>query len=470
MISSSGPECPAPWEERCEAWTARYSEGADNQAFAIGISPDSDRAFVTGASASAAGYDFVTVAYDMATGEELWVSRYHGPAPGNDGGTALTVGPDGSRVYVSGVSWGVGSERDYATIAYDAGTGEQLWVSRYDGEMSGYDFAWDVAVGPRGDAVYVTGESTSSTERDFVTVAYDSQTGEQLWDSPYSGPQCPSDGTAGGLGGGFALRVGPAPGQEGHERVYATGYTTGCHTTWDYTTIAYDGSSGDQLWVASYKGIDSVDIGMSLDVSPDGRSVYVTGRSVGIAGLGAAWEFPEVSYDYATIAYDAETGWTRWVARYNGPGDLVDVATSLDASPDGSRVYITGEAGLNSATADTEIVTIAYDSVTGQEVWVSQYPGGGGLYEAWTVAASRVDDRVYVGGSGPVVGKTHPEYLTLAFDGTTGNRLWTAYHETPGEVSQPWSMALAPDGRRLVLTGVSGTPPSGSYTTVAYDT
>ena len=46
------------------------------------------------------------MAYDAATGAKVWVSRYDGPAHGDDFATALGVSPDGSTVFVTGYSGG----------------------------------------------------------------------------------------------------------------------------------------------------------------------------------------------------------------------------------------------------------------------------------------------------------------------------------------------------------------------------
>jgi hypothetical protein len=86
-------------------------------------------------------------------------------------------------VYVTGESSGFGgvyscrsgdprTGQDYATVAYDSGTGNRLWVERYDSPERGlYDRARALAVSPDG-AVYVTGESHGGGYRDYATIRY----------------------------------------------------------------------------------------------------------------------------------------------------------------------------------------------------------------------------------------------------------------------------------------------------------
>src|SRR5205807_723553 len=116
-----------------QLWAKRYavSFGLDGPS-AIGVSPDGSTAFVTGA---AAGH-YATLAYDAATGKQLWVTRYEASFGGP---RALGVSPDGTKVYVTGESPGPNGEPDYATLAYDAVSGAQLWLRRYNGGPRNWD-------------------------------------------------------------------------------------------------------------------------------------------------------------------------------------------------------------------------------------------------------------------------------------------------------------------------------------------
>ena len=85
----------------------------------------------------------VTVAYDAVTGAELWNKAYVGPAKVYDEPSGLEISPDGTKLFVVGTSQGNGNGLDAVTIAYDSASGEQLWVTRHAAQGSSGDYAKD---------------------------------------------------------------------------------------------------------------------------------------------------------------------------------------------------------------------------------------------------------------------------------------------------------------------------------------
>src|SRR5216683_2225671 len=163
-----------------ELWVARYNGPANGYDVPSAIAVDSTgNVYVTGSSWGGAEtmFDFATIKYD-ATGAELWVARYNGPASSGDWATAIAV-DDTGNIYVTGGSVGIGTLIDYATVAYDS-NGTELWVARYNGPANGYDIANAIAVDSTG-SVYVTGRSEGiRTGYDYATIAYNS-TGAEQW-------------------------------------------------------------------------------------------------------------------------------------------------------------------------------------------------------------------------------------------------------------------------------------------------
>jgi hypothetical protein len=57
------------------------------------------------------------------------------------------------------------------------------------------------------------------------------------------------------------------------------------------------------------------------------------------------------------------------VRRYNGPGNSYDFANALGVSPDGSKVFVTGESNASSALDSKDYATVAYNASTGASLW-----------------------------------------------------------------------------------------------------
>ena len=325
-----------------QLWASRYHGPSNDSASSVAVSPDGATIFVTGTSragptGTTSGLDYATVAYNAATGAQLWASRYNGPANSGDFAFSVAVSPGGATVFVTGKSRGATSGLDYATIAYNAATGAQRWASRYNAPANRDDAASSLAVSPDGATVFVTGTSGGRTSgQDYATLAYNAATGARRWVSRYNGPRNADDG---------AVSVAAGPG--GHS-VFVTGTSKGA--TRDYATLAYNAATGAPRWARRYDGpARAEDDAMLLVVSPGGSAVFVTGTSYGKNSGGTTFR------DYATVGYNA-AGARLWASRYHGPGGRSD-ASALALSPDGTELFVTG----TTVGATTEkYATVAY--------------------------------------------------------------------------------------------------------------
>jgi hypothetical protein len=386
-----------------------------------------------------------------APGSQLWVKRYNGPGDGSDYAGAMGVSPDGSEIFVTGYSYGSTTADDYATVAYDASTGVRLWVKRYNGAGDGYDDANALGVSPDGSKVFVTGESPgSSSGDDYATVAYDASSGAKLWVKRYNGPgNSRDDATALGVSPDGAV-------------VFVTGFSYRSTNGYDYATVAYEASTGARLWVKRYNGsANGDDVASATAVSPDSSQVFVIGSSVGSAG----------HPDYATVSYDASTGATEWVKRYDGTvsHSYADYATALDVSPDSSQVFVTGYSP--GSTGGDDYATLAYKASTGAKRWIQRYDGTNGTDDAYDLDVSPGGSKVFVTGrsSGTATGF---DYATVAYKASTGAKVWVKrYNGSGDDFDEAYALDVSPNGSQVFVTGRSdGSTSSLDYATVAYDT
>lgn len=322
-------------------WSKRYSSPgfSADLAWGVAVNPDGGTVYVTGEDqgVGGTGFDLVTIAYEAATGTKTWFQRWS--RLGSDQGEAVAVSPDGTTVVVAGQSDQTGANTDYSyvAIAFDAVTGERLWVQRYAGPGIAQDHAYALAFSPDGAGVFVTGNSEGTTGPDYGTVAIDTATGAKLWARRYNGPVNGQD---------YARSIAVSP--DG-SAVFVTGFSLGANNVYDYATLAYDATTGGHLWTKRYDDPQgNWDAGTSVVVDPDGTTVYVTGNSTDSTGYA----------DMTTFAYDSATGARLWTARYDGPDHLGDSAHNILISPDGSKLFI---AGLSTGTTTNwDYATVAY--------------------------------------------------------------------------------------------------------------
>jgi len=329
---------------------AKVWENGAGSGRSVAVSPEGHVVFVIKPIRATGGtWDFSTAAFDTATGKPLWARHYNGRANGDDRPAALAVSPGGSTVFVTGTSQGKTSGRDYATVAYSALTGKQLWASRYNGHGRGADIAVAMTVSPRGGAVFVTGTSSGrNSGSDFATVAYAAATGASLWTKRYD--------QANRLDAASSVAASP----DGR-RVFVTGASDGRRFGLDFATVAYAAATGSPLWVRRYHApADRDDMPVAVLVSPRGGGTVVV--SGGSRGNG--------NNDYVSVGYSTLTGRTRWVSRFHRDFQP-EFPEAAAISPDGRSFYLTGSVfpGGGGGEEPADALTVAAKIATGAVSW-----------------------------------------------------------------------------------------------------
>lgn len=238
-------------------WVARH-EGYTEGAIAV---DSSGNVYVTGSIISYSGTDIVTIKYD-SNGNEVWPTArtYDGHGRGWDVGYGVAV-DDLGNVYVTGRSFGDGTDDDVVTIKYGP-NGDELCVGRYNGPANGRDKGSNIAVDEAGN-ICVSGTSAGlGTDDDYVTIKYGPNSNEPLWVGRYNGPEnledIPSDMVLDDLG-----------------NIYVTGisYCPPGYPIVKSVTVKYGPDSNEPLWVAGYSGPFGAEAeAIAVD---DLRNVYV---------------------------------------------------------------------------------------------------------------------------------------------------------------------------------------------------
>jgi hypothetical protein len=417
------------------AWVRRYNGPANDDDRATALAVDSyGNVYVTGQSyGSGTQRDYATIKY-YPNGNTAWVRRYNGPGNNNDDVYAVAVDAYGN-VYVTGGSIGSGTSFDYATIKYKP-NGDTAWARRYNGPANNSDAAVALAVDDSGN-VHVTGSSPGSgTSSDYATIKY-KPNGDTAWVRRYNGPGNGSDAAG-------ALAV------DSSGNVYVTGGSSGSGTNRDYATIKYY-PNGDTAWVRRYNGPgDTLDYTQAM-ATDDYGNVYVTGVSRGTG----------TDDDYATIKY-YPNGDTGWVRRYNGPGNSTDDARAVAVDGSGN-VYVTGWS-YGSGTYD-DYTTIKYYP-DGDTAWVRRYNGQGNFNDFAYDMAVDSSGNVYVTGGSR--GSSGDEYATIKYY-PNGNTAWVRTYNGPGNGGD-YAVGITVDGSdNVYATGYSyGGGTNYDYATIKY--
>jgi hypothetical protein len=402
-----------------QRWATRWNgigQGKDDSPFSMVLSPDGHYMYATGWSDGEGDYnvDYGTVA--LATdgpdaGRILWEQRYDGPAGVHapDEAFAIAVSPLGDKVFATGLSDDVASgppfnvNYAFATVAYDAATGQALWTARKQWDGTTFNAPEAIAASPDGAHVYVTGQTSSATstkDLDFGTVAYASDTGAEAWSDRYGLP--------------------------------------------DHT----------------------LELGKTISVTPGADKVYVSGVSSD-SRTSVAFNNQSSSGDQLTIAYDGATGAKDWLARFNQTGYDFDVAGASVVSPDSSTLYTATTLTHSDSSLKNDVGVASDTWDAGAEAYpigpplpLPEAPGTSLSFAPGSSSSGQYSDAPAV--SARLVnstGRAVPnERVTFSLEGPNGTQSLGALTDAHGVATSPFHLMVVPGNYMLTAryTGRSG--------------
>ena len=206
-----------------------------------------------------------------------------------------------------------------------------------------------------------------------------------------------------------------------------------------------------QAWVARYNGPGNLD-DVARPIAVDrSGNVYITGYS----------EDPTNGLDYLTIKYDS-AGQQQWVKRYDGPAHDWDMPEAIAVDLSGN-VYVTGESVGGAGYFG--FATIKYNSA-GQRQWVARYNGEPAANDfAFAIAVDSVGN-VYVTGES-FSSAIDAVMVTVKYN-SVGEQQWVARNDQPG-IGAGHAIAIGVAGSVYVTGFNNGAGTKEDYVTIAYD-
>jgi len=211
--------------------------------------------------------------------------------------------------------------------------------------------------------------------------------------------------------------------------------------------------NGTERWVSRYNGA-----GNGVDIPyamkiGGAMNVYITGFIIGTSGF----------QDIITLKYSS-TGELQWAAIYDGAAHYGDQGYSIDIDND-ENIYVTGITSISDFTFD--IVTIKYNSA-GVMQWSDVWSSGLGLNDVGNaIKFASVSNRIYVAGY-RTTSSQGLDYVTLQYD-TNGWNQWACFYDGPVD-SNDMAVGLATDGYFAYVTGYSygGFLSKNDWATIMY--
>ncbi|GAB4291962.1 MAG: hypothetical protein Kow0068_17220 [Marinilabiliales bacterium] len=362
-------------------------------------------------------YDILVAKYD-SDGDLQWQQQYNGAANSDDAGTGLYV--DGSyNVYVTGTVATSSTNRDIITIKYNS-SGTQQWLETYD--SNSFDSGGGIIVESNGN-VYVTGLTyDNGYDSDVITIKNNSS-GDEQWATTWDHNNL----NDGGVKLAFSDTM-----------VIVSIVAQHTTTTYKYEVLRLGKVSGN-LVNGTVSGTSSTGINEAFDmVIDDSGNIYIAGATP-VTGQG---------YDYCVIKLNSNLG-ISWERTYNGNDDLDDMARGIKVDGSGN-VYVTGYSTTSSQGKD--IVTIKYNS-NGTQQWVETYNDEyDGDDEAFAMAIDNYSN-IYITGY-TMTDVDQLDSYTAKYD-TDGDMIWSINMDGEAHLNDKTTNITIDTDSNIVITGSS---------------
>lgn len=289
---------------------------------------------VCGTSKTLTGKDITTAKYD-ASGNQLWVSTYNGFAHLDDYGVDVVTDASGN-IYAGGYGYNAQLNNDFIVVKYNA-AGIQQNVGLFDGAENLDDVLNDLAIDAAGNII-ATGQSRTSGSRDDYATA--------KWNSSLIQQWAVTLDNAAKTDRAKSLYT------DVFNDIYITGRSDNGNDD-DFVTQKLNSSDGTQIWI---KIFDSNGEDQATSIAGNDSLVIVTGT-----------RFNGLQKDIQTIAYTKSNGAILWSKTYGNVNGKNENANHVCIGVNGI-IAVTGTTNVSATgVEDDDVLILEYDLAGNQQ-------------------------------------------------------------------------------------------------------
>ncbi len=419
-----------------------------------------------------------------------WVSRYNGEANLFDLPSKMILDGAGNS-YIYGESTGIGTQGDFIIIKYDA-SGEIIWEKRYNGKGNGADRI-SSATSDKNNNSIVTGFTTGSDARQYITAAKYDSSGNLIWIKTFEKKK---------IINGFGQSI--CSDNDGN--IYVAGNVFNDQNNYDVVVLKYspegflirdfvyegaaigdcmcisikcDSASnlvlcGQTITASSGKDIFLMKLDTTFSISwtklingsansEDNVSAIALSRENEILLCGSTINTGSY-FDFYVAKFNAQ-GNAVWNINYNGIGNDIDIPYSIDTDKN-FNVIVTGYSRNDTVIGSEDILTMKI-SPSGKILWNKIFNGqADGIDEGFSVVSDKYGN-VYTGGASDR-GGVQTTYYIIKYD-STGNELWNDSYSVSNTPEDFVYELMLDSMNNLYATGISlGTGTSYDIATLKY--